>query len=116
MRDPAVWAKLCLTNAPQCFLDLNLAQSAGAYVRRITDAQALFVPSVDMLDRLDRWILVLFLEKLPAEPTPSVTGLSRIGALQAPAGHPGQSQPLMASSSSINDSAHRWERRLLAGS
>jgi len=51
MRDSAVWTDLSLTDAPHCFLDLAVAQTVGGYVRRITDAQALLVPSVAMLNR-----------------------------------------------------------------
>ncbi len=51
VRDSAVWTDLSLTDAPHCFLDLAVAQTVGGYVRRITDAQALLVPSVAMLNR-----------------------------------------------------------------
>lgn len=86
LRDSVVWAELSLTDAPHCFLDLAIAQTVGVYLRRITDAQALLVPSVAMLDRLDRWNLVLFLDKLPADPRQFITDVWRAGALEAPTG------------------------------
>lgn len=86
LRDSNVWTELSLTNAPHCFLDLAIAQTVGGYVRRITEAQALLVPSVAMLDRLDRWNLVLFLDKLPDDPQRFIRSTNRIGTLQAPTG------------------------------
>ncbi len=86
VRDSNVWTALSLTNAPHCFLDLAIAQTVGGYLRRITDAQALLVPSVAMLDRLDHWNLVLFLDKLPADPRQFVTQIQNAGALEAPTG------------------------------
>ena len=86
VRDGDVWTELSLTNAPHCFLDLIMAQTIGGYLRRITDAQALLVPSVTMLDKLDRWNLVLFLDKLPADPRQFVTQVQSSGALEAPTG------------------------------
>ena len=86
MRDSGVWTELSLTNAPHCFLDLTISQTVGEYVRRITDAQALLMPSVAMLDKLDRWNLVLFLDKLPADPRQFITSVRRTGTLQAPTG------------------------------
>jgi len=86
MRDGDIWTELNLTNAPHCFLDLTIAQTVGGYLRRITDAQALLVPSVAMLDRLDRWNLVLFLDKLPADPRQFVTQIQNTGVPEAPTG------------------------------
>ena len=85
-RDSAVWADLSLGDAPQCFLDLTIAQTVGTYLRRITHAQALLVPSVAMLDRLDRRKLVLFLDKLPPDPGEFISRVERTGTLQAPTG------------------------------
>ena len=86
VRDSAVWADLSLTDAPHCFLDLAVAQTVGGYVRRITDAQALLVPSVAMLDKPLRWNLVLFLDKLPADPQQFISSVRRSGVLRAPTG------------------------------
>jgi RES domain-containing protein len=86
LRDIDVWAALSLANAPECFLDLPISQTISEYLRRITPAQALLVPSVAMLDRLDRWNLVLFLEKLPSDPRRFITSVQRSGTLQAPTG------------------------------
>jgi RES domain-containing protein len=90
LRDSAVWADLSLTNAPHCFLDLVTAQTVGTFLRLISEAQALLVPSMAMLDKLDRCNLVLFLEKLPADPRQFIITVRSVGALQAPTGiaHP----------------------------
>lgn len=86
LRDSNVWSDLSLTNAPHCFLDLTISQSVGSYVRRITEAQALLVPSIAMLDKLDRWNLVLFLDKLPQDHSAFIRDVKRAGTLQAPIG------------------------------
>jgi RES domain-containing protein len=86
MRDGEVWTALHLANAPHCFLDLGVSQIVGEYLRRVTEAQALLVPSVAMLDKLDRWNLVVFLDKLPSDSGGFITGIGRLGSLQAPTG------------------------------
>jgi hypothetical protein len=65
LRKEAVWRELSLEGAPTCFLDIPLARATANFIRVTTGAQALLVPSVGFLDKLDRWCLVLFLEKLP---------------------------------------------------
>jgi RES domain-containing protein len=64
--NPEVWALLSLTDAPACFASTRVARATAQFIRSTTAAQALLVPSIGFLDRLDRWCLVLFLEKLPA--------------------------------------------------
>lgn len=86
LRDREVWKALSLSDAPRCFLDPRISQTIGEYLRRITTAQAILVPSVAMLDQLDRWNLVLFLEKLPADPRQFISTIQRSGHLQAPTG------------------------------
>jgi RES domain-containing protein len=74
LRDAAVVAAMSgelggsLEGAPHCFLDRELARDTAGYLRRSTAAQGLLVPSMAFLDDLRRWVLVLFLEKLPADP------------------------------------------------
>lgn len=65
---PGAWQALNLPNAPACFLDRNVARAVAHDVRVTTSVQAMRVPSVAFLDDLQRWILVLFLEKLPVNP------------------------------------------------
>jgi hypothetical protein len=83
--DPNSWAALGgLPNAPGCFLDRAIARAAARYVRVTTPAQAMRVPSVAFLDDLTRWSLVVFLDKLPADPRRFVqevdeTGLIHVG-------------------------------------
>lgn len=82
LRDPRLHAALSLSDVPVCFLDRTVARAVAQYVRRMTAAQALIVPSVAMLDRPDCWNLVLFLEKLPAEPPRYITQVAIEGPLQ----------------------------------
>jgi RES domain-containing protein len=65
LRQPAAWESLSLADAPTCFADIGIARATATFLRRTTEAQALFVPSIGFLDDLDRWCLVCFLEKLP---------------------------------------------------
>lgn len=65
LRSPAAWETLSLTDAPSCFIQTGFARATAHFIRNTTPAQALLVPSVGFLDRLDHWCLVLFLEKLP---------------------------------------------------
>lgn len=67
LRDPTVWQALSLQNAPQCFLDKAIAGATANFLRATTPAQGLLVPSAAFLDQLDRYVLALFLEKLPAD-------------------------------------------------
>ena len=68
LRDPGVWALLSLTDAPDGFKDIAVARATANFIRKTTTAQAILVPSMAFLDDLDRWCLVLFLEKLPTDP------------------------------------------------
>jgi RES domain-containing protein len=66
LRMTAVWHELSLERAPYCFLEFPVARATANFVRVTTEVQGILVPSVGFLDKLDRWCLVLFLEKLPA--------------------------------------------------
>jgi RES domain-containing protein len=79
LRDSALWEELHLADAPHCFLTLDVARVTAQFLRRTTDAQALLVPCMAMLDDPDRWNLVLFLEKLPPDPTRFITGVEAEG-------------------------------------
>lgn len=81
LRSPNVWRLLSLADAPACFTDVGIARATAHFIRRTTAAQALFVPPIGFLDRLDRWCLVLFLEKLPAPPS-FITGVAPCGPLR----------------------------------
>lgn len=67
LRDPAVTREVSLRDALACFLDRQTARAVALFLRRTTPAHALLVPSVAFLDDPERWILVLFLEKLPSD-------------------------------------------------
>jgi RES domain-containing protein len=62
-----VWAELSLENAPDCFKNKAIARATANFIRNTTSTQAIIVPSMAFLDRLEQWCLVLFLEKLPPE-------------------------------------------------
>ncbi len=79
LRDAQLWAELQLDHAPSCFLDRDIARATARFLRSTTRAQALLVPSVAMLDKLDRWNMVLFLEKLPVDPTRFITDVQAEG-------------------------------------
>ena len=55
LRDPSICADLMLATAPRCFLEKDIARATAQFIRRTSLAQAILVPSVAMLDNLDRW-------------------------------------------------------------
>lgn len=81
LRQQVVWADLSLTAAPQCFLNMTLARAVAQFVRSTTEAQALLVPSVCFLDQLDRWCLVVFLDRF-AHPSDFITAVETVGPLR----------------------------------
>jgi hypothetical protein len=74
---PAAWAALDPPNAPHCFLDREIARAVARYARVALPVVALRVPSVAFLDDLSRWSLVVFLDKLPADPSTWIAGVAR---------------------------------------
>ena len=82
LRDPRVCQALSLPDAPFCFTDTGIARATARFPRRATAAQALLAPSIAMLDKPDRWIMALFLEKLPADPTRFISGVQVEGPLR----------------------------------
>ncbi len=65
--DRCCWQELSLKDAPNCFLDKNIARATAQFIRQTTIVEAIFVPSMAFLDQMDKWVLVIFLEKLPIE-------------------------------------------------
>jgi hypothetical protein len=65
VRDPRVIAALSLANAPACFLDREVARATADFLRQTTPAEALLLPSIAFLDQPERWVMAIFLEKLP---------------------------------------------------
>lgn len=65
--DSYCWQELSLKDAPNCFLDKNIARATAQFIRQTTTVEAIFVPSMAFLDQMDKWVLVIFLEKLPTE-------------------------------------------------
>lgn len=66
--DSNVWLELSLVNAPDCFKEKAIARATAHFIRNTTQTQGIIVPSIAFLDDLKQWCLVLFLEKLPADP------------------------------------------------
>lgn len=75
LRDPAVLASLSIDAAPYCFLDPELARATARHLRSATHTQGILVPSMAFLDAPDRWVAVLFLEKLPRDPRQFITAI-----------------------------------------
>lgn len=79
LTDPAVCAALSIPAAPQRFLHKPAARAAAQFVRELTPAEALFVPSIAFLDQPEAWVLVVFLEKLPKDPRAFVSAVTPEG-------------------------------------
>lgn len=68
LRDPRVWEALGgVTTQPSNFLDVNHCRVIADYVRHLTSAVAVHVPSIAFIDDLHRGNLVVFLDKLADE-------------------------------------------------
>ena len=69
LRDPALCSLLGVADTPVAFLrDKGLCQSLSGRLRRETPAQAVIAPSMALLDQPERWVMVLFADKLPGYP------------------------------------------------
>lgn len=82
LRRPDVYGDLPLEDAPNCFLSIPIARATAHFIRSTTDAQGLLVPSVAFLDNLDRWCLVLFLDKLSPDPDGFISSVAVEGPLR----------------------------------
>jgi RES domain len=82
LRDGEVCAALSLTGAPQCFLDREIARATADFLRRTTAVEALVLPSMAFLDQPERWVMALFLEKLPVGIDQVVTAVTKDGILR----------------------------------
>jgi hypothetical protein len=81
LRQAPVWDELSLGNAPHCFLEIDVARATAGFIRKTTNAQGMLVPSMGFLDQLDRWCLVVFLEKL-GDPKSFISSVTNTGILQ----------------------------------
>lgn len=83
VRRSDVQAALALDDAPNCFLNIQIARAAAKLVRYGTEeVQSLVVPSVACLDQPERWSLVLFLDHLPADVRQFITNFGLHSMLQ----------------------------------
>jgi len=80
LRATEVWDALAIKGAPACFLDRSVTRQISSLVRS-TAAQAILVPSVAFLDDPARWVLAVFLEKVPP-PERFVTAVRKDGAFR----------------------------------
>jgi RES domain-containing protein len=79
---PGAWLSLGdLDDAPNCFLSRDIARATARFVRATTSAQAIRVPSVAFLDDLDRWSLVVFLDKLTDKNDPFILEVEDAGVV-----------------------------------
>ena len=81
LRDPVVCVAISLPNAPLCFLQKPIARATAHYLRVVSEAEGLLVPSVEFPDPGDRpaYKLVLFLDKLPTDVMTFITGVREVG-------------------------------------
>jgi RES domain-containing protein len=88
LRKSSVLEALSIENAPYCFLDKAVARATARYLRTVTPTQGILVPSIAFLDDPERWVSVLFLEKLPPDPRAFVTSveLDRVFRFGPPTG------------------------------
>lgn len=84
LRDPRLWDALHLEDdeiagyRTPWHYDKRRARAVGAYLRHVTAAKGLVVPSMAFPDVPEACCLVLFLEKLPADPRAFLTVESSI--------------------------------------
>ncbi|WP_071590750.1 RES domain-containing protein [Synechococcus sp. PCC 7336] len=75
----AIWDNFGVVKGPHSFMDEQIARSVARSIRTATPAQGIFVPSMCFLDNLEKWNLVLFLEKLPNSPRQCLISAELIG-------------------------------------
>ena len=71
LRDARLCGALRLENEDggiRWYFDKKRSRAVGAYLRHVTQAKGLLVPAMTALDDPEKWNLVLFLDKLPADP------------------------------------------------
>jgi hypothetical protein len=87
---PEIWQELSLKNAPDSFKDKNIARACADFIRYTTPATAIFVPSITygaseaiaFLDAPKNWCLVIFLERLPADPREFLPAVAEDGTFR----------------------------------
>lgn len=82
LRHTAIRQALDLTDPPYVFLDVAIARATAHFIRTASPAQAMLVPSVVFLDDPTRYNLVVFLDKVPAEPREWISHAELLGPLR----------------------------------
>lgn len=67
LREQAVLDVLQVGGAPGCFADIDVARATASFVRSLTPAQAILAPPMAFPDDPARFVMALFLKKLPAD-------------------------------------------------
>lgn len=82
LRDAALCTLLSLQATPYSFAGSKpLCQQTSSRLRTQTGARALIVPAIGLIDQPDRWVLVIFADKLPTYPEPFLTEVKADGTL-----------------------------------
>ncbi len=92
LRLPAVQEAISLRGAPHCLLERSLARATANYLRQSSTAQALLVPSMSFLDDPERFLLVLFLEKMPTESQQYILWARSEGSIRVQLAAPGETE------------------------
>lgn len=82
LRDSGLTSNVEGDDPPGWLIDKERAHSVARHLRSATPAQVLLVPSVAFLDDLTRWNLVVFLDKLPADPQAWIQRVETVGPLR----------------------------------
>jgi hypothetical protein len=82
LRVDDVCSALGLSDPPYGYMrDRELCRQIAGRIRRETEARAIIVPSMGLLDQPEHWTMALFVDKLPTYPEPFLTRVERRGLL-----------------------------------
>ncbi len=82
LRDPMVRQAIDLADSLHLFLDVAVARVTARFIRTASSAQGILIPSVAFLDDSTRYSLIVFLEKLPADPQEWISHVELLGPLR----------------------------------
>jgi hypothetical protein len=84
LRNLVVCDALELVEAPLCFLhDESFCQRIATRLRRQSEAREILARSKALLDQPERWVIVIFADKLPTYPASFLTSIRAHGTLPA---------------------------------
>jgi hypothetical protein len=80
LRNPKVCAALARSDAPACFFaDKKIPRAIAAFIRGTTTVEAIIVPSIAFPDDMEKWCLVLLLEKLDPDYRSFISDVQEFG-------------------------------------